>query len=84
MSTTYHVCDYHTGSDLDGTPSADLITASLAEHSGTGAVGAVLDRETHVWRLVPADHMTTTPDARVVYVAPAAGAPSTDREELRP
>ena len=50
---TFTVHDYHTGLQLKGTPSAELVAASLAAPGGTGAVHAVL--EDGVWEYVRAD-----------------------------
>jgi hypothetical protein len=66
------VMDYQTGAEMDGTASAELIEASLAEHSGTGAVAAYRD-EHGVWQHVPESQESffrdqRGEDVRTVYV----------------
>jgi hypothetical protein len=62
----YAVMDYRSGARLTGLASVDLVDASLAEESGTGAVGAY--RSAGVWQYLREDEMGTVDDARVVYV----------------
>ena len=56
------VCDYQTGEALEGVASSQLLAASRGEHSGSGAVGAVLRDGT--WYPVAEDRRC----GRVVYV----------------
>jgi hypothetical protein len=66
------VCNYQTGSALEGEPSEALIEASAAESSGTGAVCAYRDAD-GVWQYVPEDEedfyrRVRGEDVRVVWV----------------
>lgn len=67
MTITYSVHNYQTGAALTGDPSDELVEASLAERSGTGAVGAYRDTN-GVWQCLREDEMSAYAHARVVYV----------------
>lgn len=67
------VMDYRTGEALDGEPSAELIAASEADSSGTGAVLGYLDHG--VWQYVRDDEedfyrRVRGEDVRSVWVQP--------------
>jgi hypothetical protein len=70
--SVYRVHDYATGEALDGTPSPELVAASLAEPTGTGAVRGFWEPSTRLargaWGLAPAGAIL----GRTVYVVEVA------------